>query len=124
MGLYRNTKQSALILNIINESSDHLTASMIYEKARCIIPNISLGTVYRNLNSLYDANKIRKVISVDEEVHYDNVLVTHNHFICLKCHKIIDVWERPNIKTDNSFGVVTDYEIYYKGQCNECLGKR
>ena len=68
MGLYRNTKQSALILNIINESSDHLTASMIYEKARCIIPNISLGTVYRNLNSLYDANKIRKVI----QINFDN----------------------------------------------------
>ena len=48
----RNTKQKEIILNIVNNSSNHLNANSIYLKAKEVMPNISLGTVYRNLNNL------------------------------------------------------------------------
>lgn len=50
----RNTKQRECILDIINNSYDHLNAYQVYDKAREIISNISLGTVYRNLSWLCD----------------------------------------------------------------------
>ena len=54
----RNTKQKDLILKIINNSCSHPNTNEIYELAREEIPNISLGTVYRNLNRLVDLNQI------------------------------------------------------------------
>jgi len=48
----RNTKQRAVILDILKKGGYHPTAEAIYHEARKVIPNISLGTVYRNLNFL------------------------------------------------------------------------
>ena len=48
------SKQRDLIERIIKESMLHLTAEEIYKEARKEMPNISLGTVYRNLGNLVD----------------------------------------------------------------------
>ena len=48
----RSTKQRAAILEILRKSGFHPTAEAIYREARKVLPNISLGTVYRNLNFL------------------------------------------------------------------------
>ena len=77
----RNTKQRDLILNIINNSYNHLTAEEVYEIARKEISNISLGTVYRNLIVLTNLRKIRKIKTFDAKDHYDR-MHKHNHFIC------------------------------------------
>ena len=55
----RNTKQNSLIFNIINNSYSHLDAYSIYELCKKEIPNISLGTVYRNLTSLVNNHKMQ-----------------------------------------------------------------
>ena len=83
----RNTTQRNLILDIINNSCNHLTAEKVHEIARKSISNISLGTVYRNLNILVELQKIRKIKTFDGKDHYDKLHIKHNHFICLKCNK-------------------------------------
>ena len=87
----RNTTQRNLILDIINNSCEHFTAEEVYEIARKSILNISLGTVYRNLNILVELQKIRKIKTFDGKDHYDKLHIKHNHFICLKCNKIFDI---------------------------------
>ena len=57
----RNTKQKELILNIINHSNTHPTAFEVYEEAKKELHNISLGTVYRNLNVLLENKKIIQI---------------------------------------------------------------
>ena len=96
----RETKQRNLILEIINNSTVHLIAEDIYKLAREKIPNISLGTVYRNLNFLLDQGSIRK-IKINSIDHFDNVKKFHNHFICTKCNTIYDVFEKES-RTWNS----------------------
>lgn len=54
----KNTKQKKVILDIINNSNNHLDAYQIYDEARKQISNISLGTVYRNLGGLENDNLI------------------------------------------------------------------
>ena len=115
----RETKQRNLILEIINNSTVHLIAEDIYKLAREKIPNISLGTVYRNLNFLLDQGSIRK-IKINSIDHVDNVKKFHNHFICTKCNTIYDVFEKESI-TNNTCGKVMSYEIIYKGICNKCI---
>ncbi len=88
----RTTKQQKLILKIINESFSHPTAYDIYIECRKNIPNISLGTVYRNLNILVSEFKIKRLKMPDNVDRFDKML-KHSHFVCIKCYKVIDVFQ-------------------------------
>ena len=117
----RDTKQRSLILEIVNNSYEHLSAEKIYDIAKKEMPNISLGTVYRNLNLLFENGNIRKIKSDDNIDHYDNLKNEHNHFICCKCNKIYDVFEHEKNHKNLSCGIVMNYEKIYKGICNSCI---
>jgi Fe2+ or Zn2+ uptake regulation protein len=117
----RNTKQKNVILDIINNSYDHLTAYQIYDIARNKIPNISLGTVYRNLSNLVIENKIRK-LEINGIDRFDRN-IKHSHFICNKCEDIIDVDD--SILLNNEYidgNLVIDYDVKIKGICKKCIG--
>lgn len=119
----RITKQRTLILDIINNSHEHLSAEEIYEASLKVINNISLGTVYRNLNRLVADNLIRK-IKANGKNRYDQKNVKHNHFFCNRCHKIIDIFTDYQIPfKDNEIGIINEYEINLKGICMKCLEK-
>lgn len=90
----RNTKQRDCIFDIVNSSYNHLNAYQIYDIAKKVIYNISLGTVYRNLAWLSEHNKVRTIV-VDGIVRYDRNVV-HDHFICNECKNIIDISRNDN----------------------------
>ncbi len=120
----RNTKQRSLILKIINDSSDHLNTDQIYNIARKNIDNISLGTVYRNLNQLVETKKIMRIKTNEGLDRFDNLNVKHHHFVCDKCHNIIDIFDKINLNLTNINGnIVTDYEIKFRGICRDCIKK-
>ncbi len=117
----RSSKQRSLILDIINNSCDHLNVDEIYNIARSKLDNISLGTVYRNINQLVDDNKIIRIKTNEGLDRFDNTKVKHHHFICEKCHKIIDVYDKVNLNINDINGnIVKDYEIKFKGICSDC----
>ncbi len=118
----RNTKQKELILNIIRNSYDHLKAEEIYAIAQKTIPDISLGTVYRNLNTLLFEHKISKIKMPDGD-HFDNINRKHHHFICTQCQKIIDIEQMITLPFPIGDFEIKDYDIYFKGTCQECLNK-
>ncbi len=117
----RSSKQRDLVLSIINSQEEHLTTEEIYGIARRIMPKISLGTVYRDLNQLADASLINRIFTKDGIFKYDSNLIKHHYFICGKCGRIEDIYqdfELPaDVLPDNK---VEDYEIYFKGICSDC----
>lgn len=116
----RNTKQRNIILEIVNNSYSHLTAYQIYEAARKVMPNISLGTVYRNLSNLTEDEIIKK-IEVFGTLRFDRNS-KHAHFICSECNDIIDVFD--SFLSDNEYidgNLVIDYDIKIKGICKKCV---
>lgn len=116
----RNTKQRNLVLSIVNASCYHPTALDIYHECLKVIPNISLGTVYRNLNALIEQGKIRrlKINNIDK---YDKI-DEHCHFICIKCGKIIDIYKHLIEYIDEVDGnKVLDCKINFEGICKDCL---
>ena len=118
----RMTKQRRIIKEILCNTTSHPTAEAIHEEAKKVLPDISLGTVYRNLSLLTDHHMIRSFI-VDGIIRYDKNIV-HDHFICDKCKCIIDVPK--NIDNNNKYidgNLVIDYDIKYKGICRECQRK-
>lgn len=118
----RYSRQRELITEIIKGRKDHPTADMIYESARELEPNISLGTVYRNLKLLSDEQVIITLETVNKKLHYDGDISRHSHFICENCGKIIDLFkpaETPRELKEMGLKVSGEKCIYY-GQCNDC----
>ena len=121
----RKSKQNDLILEIINNSYNHPNAYMIYESCKKEIPNISLGTVYRNLNNLVNNMQIKRIKMPDNIDRYDRINNFHAHFICLKCMEIYDLDFKDKFFHDNLNGnKVLDYEISFKGICKNCLSDK
>ena len=119
----RNTKQRNLILEIINNSYNHPTAYQVHEECLTVLPNISLGTIYRNLNTLVNIGKIQKIDMPDNVTRYDKIL-NHDHFICNICSNVYDL-NRSNI-TYNEYidgNKINSCKIIYEGIFHDCLKK-
>ena len=83
------TRNGEQILDIINRSTDHLTAEQIFFQMKQIAPKIVLATVYNNLNMLYEQGVIRKVSVEGNPDRYDKA-VKHDHLVCKKCGALSD----------------------------------
>ena len=117
----RNTRQRELILSIIDNSYNHPSAYDIYNLCKKKMKNISLGTVYRNLNYLFEQGLIRRINMPDGSFRFDRCS-KHNHFICNNCDKVVDVYNDINFdKNIISDNLVIDYEIYFRGKCKDCI---
>lgn len=85
----RETRQRRLVLQAVQSRCDHPSAEQIYEDVHAANPNISQGTVYRNLNCLSDDGVICHV-RVPGADRYDLRTDLHYHIFCVKCKKVID----------------------------------
>ncbi len=118
----RSSKQRDAVWQVLKCSCDHPTADVIYERVKEQIPNISLGTVYRNLGQLKDEGLITIVESSDTKVHYEGNLSDHIHFLCKNCCEITDVFCTPQVPADLlklGLQVESQKTVYY-GLCNAC----
>jgi Fur family ferric uptake transcriptional regulator/Fur family peroxide stress response transcriptional regulator len=120
----RNTKQRNIIYEIVSSTDTHPTADWIYEKARKIIPNISLGTVYRNLNILKEEGKIVE-IQDSRQSRFDAKTDSHFHFKCEICGGLYDV-EKDEVsvltKLEEKGYEIKDTFVILNGICYKCKG--
>lgn len=92
------TKQRKLVLAIINDSSEHLTAEEVFLEAKRRIANIAFATIYNNLNALVAEHFIARIKSPGTADRFDKSIEPHEHLICERCGHIIDV-HIPDLKT-------------------------
>ena len=86
----RYSKQRETIHHIIANTKSHPTADWIYQESKKKIPNISLGTVYRNLKYLERSGQVM-AIHTGNAVRYDGNIEKHNHLKCTDCNELVDV---------------------------------
>ena len=117
----RYSQQREVIKNIVRSTKTHPRADWIYKKAKKIITNISLGTVYRNLKTLEKSGDLR-IIYDNDQVRYDGNLEDHHHLKCLECGRIIDSNVDSNVDRDT---IIKEHdfdpqevEIFIFGKCN------
>ena len=120
------SKQRELILTYVQNSTNHPTADMVYKKVQMAIPNISLGTVYRNLNQLCEANLIRKISVPNKIDRFDKLYQDHCHIYCNSCGKIEDISKDLLVSAYDTITKKTDYkilshDIVFVGICHDCL---
>jgi Fe2+ or Zn2+ uptake regulation protein len=118
----RITCQKQIIIDYLKSVTTHPSVEEIYLAVRKRLPRISRGTVYRILKNL---RAKREILEIFYEVsHYDGNVEPHGHFICKKCGKIFDVFEKfSNLKVrGEKIGEVEEYQVYFYGLCKSCQG--
>ena len=125
----RETKQREAILNIFRSVDSHPTADCIYDEARKVIPNISKGTVYRNLKILRDIGEISELNLSGTVSRYESKPEKHYHFRCEKCGRVFDLDEPVNKDLDdrvarNTGFTVSYHQLEFRGLCKDCKNKQ
>jgi len=121
----RKSKQKDAILRVVKSTHVHPTADWVYEQVRREIPNISLGTVYRNLKLLTHDGEILELSDAGTVGRFDGNTRDHYHFRCEECNRIFDLNE-PIDKTINKriareTGVsISRHSLVFYGVCQDC----
>ena len=128
MVVTKRSKQRDAILEAVKNTKCHPTADWVYEEVRKTIPNISLGTVYRNLARLSEEKMILKLNLGTTSEHFDGNTNLHYHVYCTDCEKVYDVEEIPqfdfNEWAEKYFnGKIFEHYSVFIGKCSECINK-
>ena len=120
----RKSKQKQAILRVLNGTTSHPTAKWIYEEVRKEIPDISLGTVYRNLKLLQFEGKILEM-DFTNIGRFDSNIRNHYHFRCERCGGIFDVDMPVDKVMDDRVAQktgfkVTNHRLEFRGLCRDC----
>ena len=121
----RDTKQREAILNVLHGANSHPTADWVYDEVRKVIPNISKGTVYRNLKILREDGKISELNLSGTVSRYEGNQKNHYHFRCEKCGRVFDLDEPVNNELDEKISKRTGFKVSYhqlefRGLCKDC----
>lgn len=122
----KHSKQRDSIKKFLESRKDHPTAETVYVNVRKSFPNISLGTVYRNLTLLADIGEIARIRVGDGVDHFDAITIPHYHFLCRECGSVIDLDTEEEdalteIQTRNFGGHIEGHSTYFFGKCESCL---
>jgi len=116
----RNSKQRSMIMEILKATKAHPNAISIYTEARKFLPNISLGTVYRNLKLLEEQGSIRRLVLRSGIEHYDYDLSPHHHFVCNDCGRVYDVQTNGEVCVSQQGFEVESCDVQFYGKCCDC----
>lgn len=124
----KHSKQRDAIVSFLIGTTEHPTADTIYINIKKTFPNISLGTVYRNLSLLAERGEILKLSCDGKADRFDATIDPHYHFICSECGDVIDLKMESidhinTIANSNFSGEITDHVAFFRGRCEDCLNK-
>ncbi|MFI3238546.1 MAG: transcriptional repressor [Lachnospiraceae bacterium] len=124
--MLKYSKQRECIKTFLIGREDHPTADTVYMHVREEFPNISLGTVYRNLTLLSEIGEINRLRVGDGVDRYDADTTPHHHVICNTCGCVKDL-EIPHldhlldVAAEGYDGVITSHTVHFYGNCAKCL---
>ena len=123
------THQRIAVYRSLLEDDTHPDADRLYERVRVLVPTISLGTVYKALDTLKDLGAIMEVDAPRSATRYEAVLEPHHHLVCDPCGAIIDLHApaysklRPPARAAGGFRV-TGCTVQFRGTCPKCASRQ
>ena len=125
--LARKSKQREAVLRVLRSTTSHPTADWIYDQVRKEIPNISLGTVYRNLKLLKEEGEVLDLDMAGNFSRFDGNNENHYHFRCEDCGRVFDIDEpvdrciEERVSQKTGFRV-SHHRLEFRGLCDSCQG--
>ena len=123
----KHSRKRDAILSCVRGTTCHPTAEWVYTQLKPEIPDLSLGTVYRNLAMFLEEGQIISVGTVDGQERYDARTDFHAHLVCRRCRCVTDIEPTDEVKTvcealARSSGCKPDgISLSYTGLCRNCL---
>lgn len=128
MATLKYSRQREAIKEYLMSTKEHPTADTVYMHIRQENPNISLGTVYRNLNLLTELGEIKRLSCGDGSDRFDATTEQHYHVLCKSCNRVFDLDIEPlneinKIANEAFAGSIDGHSILFNGTCDECKNK-
>ena len=130
MTTLKYSRQRESIKNYLVSTHEHPTADDVYTHVKKEFPNVSLSTIYRNLNLLADIGEVIKITAPDGRDRFDVNLHPHHHFFCTCCERILDldidlnsVSTLQDIASKNFDGMIESSSVTFYGKCKNCIEK-
>ena len=126
----KNFRKRNAILAYLQSTNDHPSAETVYTELKQQIPDLSMGTVYRNLSLFKQQGLVSGIATVDGVERFDANTDPHVHFICTDCGAVIDLiqmqvpQELCNTAAGQVGGAVVQCQLSFTGQCSNCLKSR
>ena len=124
----KNSRKRQAILEALCATKEHPTAEMLYQQLKADYPELSLGTVYRNLGALAEEGLAVSVCRVAGQERYDADTAPHAHFVSRRCRKVMDM-ELPRAVRDSCRELDREYgfaaeecSLTIRGLCSSCRG--
>jgi Fe2+ or Zn2+ uptake regulation protein len=116
------TPQRLAILKVI-DSYGHIGIDDIYNEIKEAFPSMSLATIYKNINTLKEANILSEIHPRNQKSKYEIKKAPHGHFVCKKCGEMydfeIETSCNPNLDIIDD---IQESEVYLYGVCKRCKG--
>lgn len=124
--MIKYSRQRECIREFLAHRHDHPTAETIYMNVKKDFPNISLGTVYRNLSLLAEIGEIKKISTGIGPDRFDGITAPHYHVFCTECGSVSDLKmdsiDHIDIIAGSGFeGRIEGHITYFFGVCQNCL---
>lgn len=121
----RLTPQRKAVLTVLEQSHDHPTAAEVCERVQALLPGVGAATVYRTLGLLVEHGQALELSLTAGASRYDANIHRHDHLVCDRCGRAIDVDMPIPAKLakalEESTGfTITGYELSFRGQCPTC----
>ncbi len=125
----KNFRKRNAILSYLRASVEHPSAEAIYTDLKTQIPDLSMGTVYRNLNLFKQQGLVTSVATVSGVERFDGNTEPHVHFICSGCDAVLDLH---TLQTPESLksaaeacagGSIESCQLSFTGKCRTCINK-
>ena len=118
------------ILAYLRQTDTHPSAEMVFNHLKTEYPDLSLGTVYRNLTLFKEQGQIISIGTVNGVERFDGNTMPHVHFVCTDCTAVadlpqIEVPEELNKKvTQETGGQIQVCELTFVGRCSRCINNQ
>lgn len=122
------TRQREVVLQVIRNSKEHLTANEVFGLAKAELPSISFATVYNSLRFLKEAGHIAEIHFGSGASRFDRMTQRHDHAICTQCGRLVDIeMEHPKSLVERAAALSMfkpeSLEFTLRGTCPECFEK-
>ena len=123
---YNFSKKRQAILAAIQSTDCHPSAEWVYQKLKPEFPNLSLGTVYRNIAQFKEDGLIIGVGVVNGHERFDATTTPHGHFICNHCGCVMDIMddlvspEAVSAAAKMTGAQIESHDLTFYGRCPNC----
>lgn len=122
------SRKRTAILNALRDTTVHPTADWVYGRLKPRYPDLSLGTVYRNLKKFCETGKAISVGVIGGQERFDGRVEPHAHLVCSKCGAVLDINEdffdagQLQKLSQRTGHLVESAGVVFHGLCAACRG--